>query len=933
MAAPTFVNAGALASPGFVSSISPSLPASLVNGNLLVAVMNCSSTNRDASFPAGWSRIGIVQSAGDYSLVFGAHIVDGTEGSTVTLTASGSGTLKARVYQFTGNDPASVAAALHDSAVTVNANSATFTNPGITSTQADSLAVCLWGGNNGAPTGTPTGYGLLSNDTFIAGFAQTLAGAGDTSDPISQALSATMRWGSYSFEILSPAASSSASDVVPGAHTFDASDSWTVREYDSLTIELWGAGASGDSWTGNGVVEHGSDGGDTTLAGLGLTAGGGKASTGALWQNAPAGAGGTATGGEVNTPGGAGDPGATERDDTTAPASNDGGGSSPFGGAGGARHGAGTSGAQAGNAGSAPGGGGGAARATGFGIAFGGWFTRHGAGGGAGAYTKLRFIRGESDAPEPGDVLTFTVGTGGAAATGDAVNSGAGANGRVRFTVGGFDDLSPSEGGSEVSEPSDQGDAIVSIVGPNPPAISDVLTALFDDTDPDGAATGLALQWRADGADISGATGSAYTVAPGDLGKVLTLAASYTDGQGFLEHIESLPTAEVVAGARPLDYLDDTALDEIWAAYSVRQLRTAYTGPLLQLRHSTTEDLEDFFPDANGDLDMAAIAAWRATQGAEFGPTVYAKWYDQSGHGRHVSGLLRTVSNAPMFANTSPFLLPNGRPSVSFNGNQEFRLEGATGPGHVLAFLAVIMRDNHIPGRVFGFDHGGNEGTLNAEFAFADSTAQDWEENAAVFVGHGRDAGRSPRAIKNGAYTEDDTDCVVWDGELSAVRNGLRRNGIPIPLSVNVHTGFTAIGNDGVFTIGPDVAATGHDARIPEIVVFRADVRESIPDYRESAALYFIGEPEADPSELSDVPTDPDPASDTIDLTEPPSEPPSSVASEPPSSGASEPPSEPPSSGATESPSSGASEEPSETATELPPEEPLAPVQIAITMT
>ena len=52
-------------------------------------------------------------------------------------------------------------------------------------------------------------------------------------------------------------------------------------------------------------------------------------------------------------------------------------------------------------------------------------------------------------------------------------------------------------------------------------------------------------QWLADDADISGATGSTYTLAAGDLGKAIKVKVSFTDDAGNTESLTSAPTAAV----------------------------------------------------------------------------------------------------------------------------------------------------------------------------------------------------------------------------------------------------------------------------------------------------------------------------------------------------------------------------------------------------
>ena len=71
------------------------------------------------------------------------------------------------------------------------------------------------------------------------------------------------------------------------------------------------------------------------------------------------------------------------------------------------------------------------------------------------------------------------------------------------------------------------------------------LTASNTLSDPDGLGT-ISYQWKADGVAISGATGTAYTLTQSDVGKAITVTASYTDSQGTAESKTSNATATVV---------------------------------------------------------------------------------------------------------------------------------------------------------------------------------------------------------------------------------------------------------------------------------------------------------------------------------------------------------------------------------------------------
>lgn len=203
--------------------------------------------------------------------------------------------------------------------------------------------------------------------------------------------------------------------VVPGSTTFDSgSGTYTVPNYDTLTIEVWGGGAPG----GTTITP---DGNGSGVAGTILANGGGRPTSNA--NGGTGGPGGTASGGNTtNTTGSAG----TGASPTNFGAGTSGaGGAGANGGAGGAAKGTGTN-PNNGNPGTAPGGGGGGQNFQGDG----GLFSKY-PGGGGGGYAKSVYVRGvTSGAPLIGSGLSYSVG-----AVSSAANQGDGAAGRVKFTV------------------------------------------------------------------------------------------------------------------------------------------------------------------------------------------------------------------------------------------------------------------------------------------------------------------------------------------------------------------------------------------------------------------------------------------------------------------------------------------------------------------
>ena len=71
-----------------------------------------------------------------------------------------------------------------------------------------------------------------------------------------------------------------------------------------------------------------------------------------------------------------------------------------------------------------------------------------------------------------------------------------------------------------------------------------MLTASNTLADADGLGA-ISYQWQRDGTNISGATGSTYTLGNDDVGHTIDVVASYTDGHGTAESVASASTAVV----------------------------------------------------------------------------------------------------------------------------------------------------------------------------------------------------------------------------------------------------------------------------------------------------------------------------------------------------------------------------------------------------
>jgi hypothetical protein len=199
------------------------------------------------------------------------------------------------------------------------------------------------------------------------------------------------------------------------------SGNFTTPTYSVLTIELWGAAASG------GLSADANPGGDTTCTTYSLTAhGGGKSS--ATSPNLPSTAtGGAATGGNTENTAGQNGGSPFPSDGTTTVGHSGKGGDSPHGGLGGPEVYNDYNGQRLGIDGTAPGGGGSGLNTL---VPSGdGNFYKY-PGGAGGGYVKHVLTFG-AGGPNPGDTIAWAVGVGGLS---NSKKNGNGANGRVKFS-------------------------------------------------------------------------------------------------------------------------------------------------------------------------------------------------------------------------------------------------------------------------------------------------------------------------------------------------------------------------------------------------------------------------------------------------------------------------------------------------------------------
>jgi hypothetical protein len=99
------------------------------------------------------------------------------------------------------------------------------------------------------------------------------------------------------------------------------------------------------------------------------------------------------------------------------------------------------------------------------------------------------------------------------------------------------------------------------------------------------------------------------------------------------------------------------------AAYSLRKLRTAYTGSAIRVRRTDLAESDIGFT-STGELDTTALLAFTGTGVLDNG--FITKWYDQSGNGRDATQT--TALNQPQIVSAGSVTIENGKATANFDG-------------------------------------------------------------------------------------------------------------------------------------------------------------------------------------------------------------------------------------------------------------------------
>lgn len=144
------------------------------------------------------------------------------------------------------------------------------------------------------------------------------------------------------------------------------------------------------------------------------------------------------------------------------------------------------------------------------------------------------------------------------------------------------------------------------------------------------------------------------------------------------------------------------------AAYSLRKLRSAYTGAAIRVRRASDNTSQDIGFNGSGGLDTTSLTSFIGSSDA-----FVAIWYDQSGRSNDITNV--TLVAQPQIAQAGVIVTQFGKPSVRFNGSStvltkstlDFTVNGLTSMGIITVFNTIADNSNNPRGLMYiGPDSG-----------------------------------------------------------------------------------------------------------------------------------------------------------------------------------------------------------------------------------
>jgi hypothetical protein len=145
------------------------------------------------------------------------------------------------------------------------------------------------------------------------------------------------------------------------------------------------------------------------------------------------------------------------------------------------------------------------------------------------------------------------------------------------------------------------------------------------------------------------------------------------------------------------------------AAYSLRKLRTAYTGSAIRVRRTDLQESDIGFT-STGALDTTALLAFTGTGALDNG--FVTRWYDQSGNGRNATQT--TAANQPRIVSSGSVITEGGKPAVDHQRTTTLNIATTLNVGKTYSIYGVVKFDLQ-GNEIIGSSQGGYSYAIYAD--------------------------------------------------------------------------------------------------------------------------------------------------------------------------------------------------------------------------
>jgi hypothetical protein len=141
------------------------------------------------------------------------------------------------------------------------------------------------------------------------------------------------------------------------------------------------------------------------------------------------------------------------------------------------------------------------------------------------------------------------------------------------------------------------------------------------------------------------------------------------------------------------------------AAYSLRKLRSGYTGSAIRVRRSSDNTEINIGFTALGDLDESALTTFcSGTDG------FVTTWYDQSGNSNNAAQT--TAANQPQIVSSGAIIIDNGKPALLLDGSNDRFITNSGINSLDMTIVPILNRDSSSAYSSLFIENGGLAGFI-----------------------------------------------------------------------------------------------------------------------------------------------------------------------------------------------------------------------------